>query len=220
MKRPAAARATDGSDMLPIRPRRNVHDIVAIGASAGGVEAVSDLVSLLPRDLAAAVLIVMHRDPGRTSHLHQVLSRRSKLKIVIPDEGYRLEEGVCIVSTPERHLTIGPGLQVHLMPDHFYRSHNVDALFNSLARNGGSRTIGVILSGLLKDGTAGLKAIKESGGIALVQSPEEAGYSDMPDNAIRHNGSIDMIAPIARLAKEISRLAGHAKSNNETVCSK
>jgi two-component system chemotaxis response regulator CheB len=212
--------AIDCPDMLPIRPRRNVHDIVAIGASAGGVEAVSDLVSLLPPDLAAAVLIVVHRDPGRISHLHQVLSRRSKLRILIPDEGYRLDEGVCVVSTPERHLTIGPGLQVHLMPDHFYRSHNVDALFNSLARNAGSRTIGVILSGLLKDGTAGLKAIKESGGIALVQSLEEAAYPDMPASAIRHNRSIDMIAPVAGLASEISRLAGRVRLDNETVCSR
>jgi two-component system chemotaxis response regulator CheB len=198
--------------MLPIRQRRNALDIVAIGASAGGVEAVSQLLSLLPGDLAAAVLVVVHRSPEKVSHLHQVLAYRSKLEVIVPKEGYRLEKGVCIVGMPDRHLTVGPGLLVHLMPNHFYRSHNVDALFNSLARKAGSRTIGVVLSGLLKDGSAGLKAIKESGGLAFVQDPNEAAYSDMPHNAIWHDGPIDLVAPLAELASEISHLVGRVNT--------
>src|SRR5689334_16894929 len=99
--------------MLPIRRRRNELDIVAIGASAGGVEAVSELLSHLPADLAAAVLVVVHRTPEKVSHLHQVLTYRSELKIIVPREGYRLEKGVCVVGTPERHLTVGPGLLMH-----------------------------------------------------------------------------------------------------------
>jgi|SRR5581483_315612 len=194
--------------MLPIQPKPNSHDIVVIGASAGGVEALAELLSLLPRDLAAAVLIVLHRAPERPSQLKDVLSQKTRLNITIPKEGERLDYGICFVGKPDQHLTVGPGLQMHLVPDHFYRGHNIDALFNSLARNAGNRTIGVILSGLLQDGALGLKAIKESGGAAFVQSPEEAAYPDMPQNAILHGGPIDLIAPISRIAPEIVRLTG------------
>ena len=99
---------------------------------------------------------------------------------------------------------------MHLLPDGFYRAHNVDALFCSLARYAGPRTIGVILSGMLKDGTLGLKAIKEAGGVALVQSPEEAAYSDMPCSAIKLDGAIDLVAPVDVLAGEICSLVRYA----------
>ena len=197
--------------MLPVQPKKDVFDIVAIGASAGGVNAIPKLLSQLPDDLAAAVLVVIHRDPGRTSYMHDILQDEARLKVVIPKQGDRLEYGVCIIGTPQQHLTIGPGLHVHLLPDHFYRGHNIDALFNSLARNVGSRTIGVILSGYLKDGTQGLKAIKESGGMAFVQSPHEASCPDMPRNAIQHNGRIDLIAPVTKLAEEIVRIVGRTR---------
>ena len=137
-----------------------------------------------------------------------ILSRRSQLRVVIPSQGDRLDYGVCVVGTPEQHLTVGPGLQLHLVPNHFYRSHNIDALFNSLARIAGNRTIGVILSGMLKDGALGLKAIKEAGGTALVQSREEAAYAEMPTSAIKHDGAIDLIAPVSKIAADIVRLAG------------
>lgn len=197
--------------VLPIEPKNIVLDIVAIGASAGGVEAITELISLLPPDLAAAVLVVLHRDPHRSSHLHTILGRCSQLKVVIPKQHDALEYGVCYIGTPDQHLTVGPGLHVHFLPDHFYRTHNVDALFNSLARNAGSRVVGIILSGYLKDGTQGLKAIKEAGGMTLVQSPEEASYPDMPENAIRHDGGIDLIAPVSKLAEELVRIVGRTR---------
>jgi len=197
--------------MLPVQPKKRSLDIVAIGASAGGVEAIAELLSRLPDDLAAAVLVVMHRDPDRTSSLHDILARTTGLKVAIPKQGDRLKHGVCLVGTPLQHLTIGPGLHVQLLLDHFYRAHNIDALFNSLARNVGNRTIGVILSGYLKDGSQGLKAIKEAGGMALVQSPDEASAPQMPQNAIRHGGPVDLIAPVNKLAEEIVRVVGRAK---------
>ena len=198
--------------MLPTLPKQNRLDIIAIGASAGGVEAVSNLLSLLPYDLAAAVLVVVHRDPERPSALLSILSRKGHLNVIVPKDGDRLDYGVCFLGKPDEHLTVGPGLQVHLMPDHFYRSHNIDALFNSLARNAGIRTIGIVLSGLLKDGTQGLKAIREAGGMAFVQSIEEAAYQDMPRNAIKHDGAIDLIGPISRIASEITRRSGRLRS--------
>jgi two-component system chemotaxis response regulator CheB len=197
--------------VLPVQPKKNVYNIVAIGASAGGVAAVSELLSLLPGDLAAAVLVVVHRDPDRRSHLQNILTRKCQLKVAVPRQGDRLEYGVCFVGTPDQHLTVAPGLHVHLMPGHFYRGHNIDALFNSLARSAANRAIGLVLSGMLKDGTQGLKAIKESGGMAFVQSPKEAAYPDMPENAVRHGGTIDLIAPVAELAKTLVKIAGRTK---------
>jgi two-component system chemotaxis response regulator CheB len=185
-------------------------DIVAIGASAGGVEAIPELLARLPRDLPASVLVVLHRPVDQISSLRRILARRSKLHLATPHEGESLRHGLCYVSEPDKHLTVGPHSHLHLLPNSFYRAHSIDALFWSLARHAGNRTVGVILSGLLKDGSFGLKAIKEAGGIVLVQSPEEAPYREMPQSAIRYGGPIDLVAPIDGLAREICRLTGYA----------
>jgi two-component system chemotaxis response regulator CheB len=174
------------------RPRQSQPDIVAIGASAGGVAAISQLVGQLPLGLPATILVVLHRPLERVSHLHGILSERANLRVLIAREGEQLRHGTCLIGEPDRHLTVGPDLRVHLLPNSFYRSHSIDALFCSLARHAGTRTIGVVLSGMLKDGTLGLKAIKEAGGIALVQSLEEAAYPEMPQSAIKHDGKIDL----------------------------
>jgi two-component system chemotaxis response regulator CheB len=123
----------------------------------------------------------------------------------VANEGSSLEHGVCLISPPERHLIVTPLLRIHLLADGFYRSHSIDALFNSLARCAGPRTIGVVLSGLMKDGTLGLRSIKEAGGVALVQSPTEAAYPDMPESAIHYDGGIDLVGSIDGLARDICR---------------
>ena len=181
-------------------------DIVAIGASAGGVEAVCKLVHALPADLPAAVLVALHRPVAGESQLQQILARVSRLPVIVARQGERLRPGVCYLGSPSRHLTVGPGLVANLVHDGFYRAHNIDLLFSSLARNAGKRAIGVVLSGLLKDGTQGLVALKEAGGKALVQSLGEASFKDMPRSAIEFDGAVDSIAPIAELAHEICRL--------------
>jgi two-component system, chemotaxis family, protein-glutamate methylesterase/glutaminase len=109
---------------------------------------------------------------------------------------------------PNRHLTVGPGARIHLLGDGFYRAHSFDALFESLARHVGPRTIGVILSGLLKGRSLGLRALKEAGGIALVQRPEDASFKEMPENAIEHDGPIDIIGSVDEIADEICRRVG------------
>lgn len=192
--------------MAANRSSEHGFDIVAIGASAGGIEPIRDLLRQLPRDLPAAILIVVHQPVGHKSQLAQILVRKDHLRIVIPKDGQVIERGVCFLGTPDEHLTIGPGLRAHLVPDGFYRGHNIDALFQSLARHAGNRTVGVVLSGMLKDGALGLKAIKEAGGMALVQAPEEATFSQMPRNAIRYDGPVDFIGPVHALAGEIRRL--------------
>jgi chemotaxis response regulator CheB len=103
---------------------------------------------------------------------------------------------------------VGSDLRIHLLPDSTYRGRTVDELFCSLARHAGERTIAVVLSGVQKDGALGMKAIKKAGGAALVQSPEEAIYPDMPQSAIKYDGPIDFVGPVNALAREISRMVG------------
>ena len=183
-------------------------NIIAIGASAGGVEAISSLMRQLPADLPASVLIVLHRPPLKTSYLPEIIRRNTRMKVALANNGSPLEPGVCLISPPDRHLTVTPNLHVHLFPDGLYRAGNIDLLFHSLAKFAGPNTIGVVLSGGLCDGTLGLKAIKHAGGISLVQSPSEAPFPDMPENAIRHDGAIDLIGPVATLGEEICRRLG------------
>ena len=183
-------------------------DIVAIGASAGGIGAMSRLVQALPPGLPASVLLVVHRAPDIPSRLKEVVQFHSHLRIEIPADGAPLQHGVGYVAPVGRHLSVSPGPVFHLLPDGFYRASSIDVLFQSLARCTGARTIGVVLSGMLKDGSLGLKAVKDAGGITMVQDPREAAFPDMPMNAIAHDGPVDFIGPISELAREICRRVG------------
>jgi len=185
-------------------------DIVAIGASAGGVEAVLSLLERFPANFPAAVLVVVHRPVETASRLYHILSRSIKLPILIAEEGQVLKKGLCLIGEPNRHLTVDANLRVHMLPDSFYRTHNIDALLCSLAGHAAARTIGVVLTGLRKDGALGLRTIKEAGGMALVQSPKEAAYAEMPESAIEAAGEVDLIAPIDVLVRKICELVGEA----------
>lgn len=182
--------------------------VVAIGASAGGVPAISRLLGQLPADLNASVIIALHRPADLASYLQAILERAAKLHVKLAEEGEALRSGDCYVAPPDQYLTLAPDERIHLLPDGFHRRHNIDTPFSSLAHRAGDRTIGVVLSGALGDGTLGLKAIKEAGGVALVQRPSEADFPQMPENAIAYDGAIDLIAPIDVLAKEIVSRTG------------
>src|SRR5438067_1593663 len=129
-------------------------DIIAIGASAGGLTAISRLLAQLPADLPASVLVVLHRPHEQTSSLREILTRKTRLRVVLAREDEALEHGTCYIGEPRRHLTLGPDSRLHLLVDGFYRGHCIDALFCSLARHAGKRTIGVILSGALRESGA------------------------------------------------------------------
>ena len=183
----------------------NAHpDIVAIGASSCGIEALQSLLAAIS-DLDAIVLVVLHRPANRTSFLREILMRELRMPVVIARHGELLHYGVCYIAEPSQHLMVGPGLRADLLPDHRYTTRNIDQLFISLAQHYGART-SVVLSGQLDDGARGLAAIKKAGGIAIVQSPDEAAYPDMPRNAIKYDGPVDLVAPIPDLASEIIRL--------------
>jgi two-component system chemotaxis response regulator CheB len=188
--------------------------IVAVGASAGGVEAVIRLLARLPGDLPAIVLVVVHRHKRRSSHLQSVIRRYANMPVVVPSEGERLHPGVCYLGSMERHLTVGPGATASLRPAASQGRSSIDTLFLSLARHAGPRTIALVLSGLLDDGARGLAAIREAGGVTLVQDPNEAAFKEMPQSAI-DLGPVDCIAGIEDLARQVCRLTVRAPAPSE-----
>lgn len=181
------------------------HDIVVIGASAGGVEAISTLVAELPRDLRAAVLVVLHLARGR-SVLPEILTRVGRLPARHPADGETLRYGRIYVAPPDHHLTVdGPTVRVQHGPTENGVRPAVDPLFRSAARSFGSRVIGVILTGSLDDGTAGMAAVKEAGGVTVVQDPTEAFAPSMPRSALDFVG-VDHVLPLREIPPLIDTL--------------
>ncbi|MGI4787669.1 MAG: chemotaxis protein CheB [Janthinobacterium lividum] len=191
------------------------HDIVVIGASAGGVEALAEFVQGLPADLPAAVFVVLHVPAYGHSVLPNILSRRGPLTARHPENGELIQPGRIYVAPPDHHLLIKSGrILLTRGPAENHHRPAIDTLFRSAARCCGSRVIGIVLTGTLDDGTAGLQSIKMRGGIALVQDPEEALFAGMPRSAIE-NVAVDAIQSIAVLAKTVERLAGEPAGQEE-----
>ncbi len=184
-------------------PARN---IIVIGASAGGIEALLTLARGLPADLPAAVLVVVHVPSDSTSMLPQLLSRAGPLPATHPEDGAAIRQGQIYVAPPNQHLLLMPG---HVRVRHGPRENGhrpaIDPLFRSAARAYGRRVVGVILSGTLDDGTAGLLAIKTRDGAAVVQDPDDAIFSSMPRSAIVAV-PVDHIVPLSEMAATLTRL--------------
>jgi two-component system chemotaxis response regulator CheB len=174
-------------------------DVIVVGASAGGVQALQGLVAQLSPELPAAVVVVLHLMSAGTSVLHDILDRAGPLPATQARDGEELERGHVYVAPPDYH-TLLRGSVIHLSPGPRENGHRpaIDPLFRSAARAYGSRVIGVVLSGTLDDGTDGLRLIKQRGGATVVQDPDDAAYSDMPESAIRYVGP-DRIVPLAEM---------------------
>ncbi len=182
------------------------HDIVVIGASAGGVEALLTLVKTLPRDLPAALFVVLHVPPDGTSALPNILAAAGALPAAHPRDGEPIEHGRIYVAPPDYHLLIEPGhVRLSRGPRENRYRPAVDPLFRSAARAYGPRVIGVVLSGMLDDGSAGMIALARRGGIGIVQEPGDALFPGMPQSAIS-NDSPAHILPIAEIGPLIARL--------------
>ncbi|MEZ0603802.1 chemotaxis protein CheB [Paraburkholderia sp. IW21] len=181
--------------------RRN---IVVIGTSAGGVQTLRDLFGLLPHDLPAAVLVVQHTPPYAPSKLHEIIARTTGLHVSPAVDGSALQAGTVHVAVADRHLMVENGvIRLTRGPKESRARPSVDVLFRSAAAWFGDRVIGAVLTGALDDGTAGLWAIKDRGGLAFVQEPAEADFSSMPESAIQHV-DVDFVGPVAALAGKIA----------------
>lgn len=183
------------------------HDIIVIGASAGGVEALIKLVDTLAADLPAALFIVLHVPPDSPSLLPHILNRHTLLIALHPEDKTKIEQGHIYIAPPNNHLLVEQGyVRIVRGPRENRHRPAIDPLFCSAAGAYGSRVIGVILSGTLDDGTAGLLAIKHLGGLAVVQDPDDAMYTGMPTSAI-HNVAVDHVVPVSEMGQLLNRLA-------------
>jgi len=161
--------------------------VIVMGASAGGVEALTRIVRDLPKDLPAAVFVTIHFPATGSSALARILGRAGKMAATHAVDGQRMQEGHIYIAPPDHHLLVFPDrMRLYRGPRENGNRPAVDPMFRSAALAFGARVIAVIMSGNLDDGTSGLIAVKRRGGIAVVQDPEEALFPSMPQSAVDH----------------------------------
>ena len=180
--------------------------IIAIGASAGSFEPVRELVSRFPKDIPAAIFIVMHVGPG-PSEMPSILRTRSTLPVMHAEDKLLISPGRIYVAPADHHVVLADGvMELSRGPRENWTRPAIDPLFRTAARSFRDRVIGVVLSGALDDGTAGLIHIKHHGGLSIVQDPREAAVPDMPRNALRED-DVDHIVKIADMPALLDELA-------------
>jgi two-component system chemotaxis response regulator CheB len=182
-------------------------EIVALAASAGGLNALTQVLADLPKGFAAALVVVQHLDRRHRSLMADILSRRTALKVKEAEEGDRLAPGTAYIAPPNRHLLVNPDRTLTLTQTelvHFVRP-SADLLFESAAASFREGAIAVILSGTGHDGAMGVKAIKKMGGTVIVQAPSSSEFRGMPDAALE-TGYADFVLPLAEIAPAIATL--------------
>jgi two-component system, chemotaxis family, protein-glutamate methylesterase/glutaminase len=182
-------------------------DIVAMAASAGGLNALSQVLGALPREFPLGIVVVQHLDPRHRSLMAEILGRRTKLNVVEAKHGERLQQGTVHVAPPDHHLLVNAeGLLTltHTELVHFVRP-SADLLFESTAASFRERALAVVLSGSGSDGAMGVKAIKKMGGTVLVQDKESSEFFGMPEAALR-TGMVDFVLPLAEIAPALTTL--------------
>lgn len=181
-------------------------DIVVIGASAGGIAALTTLLSGLPADFPAALFVVVHIPPSAISRLPEILSRAGPLPATHAQHGEAIAPGHIYVAPPDRHLLVRQGwIDLFRGPRENHSRPAIDPLFRTAARAYGPRVIGIVLSGALYDGSMGLLAVKTRGGVAIVQDPQDAAFESMPRSAL---GTVDAdhVVPMADMAMVLTDL--------------
>ena len=184
-------------------------DIIVVGASTGGVDALAEVARGLPADFPAAVFVVCHFPAGERSVLPQILGRAGPLLATHAADGEPFRSGHVYVAPPDHHLLLGPGQRMRVTRDARENHHRpaIDPLFRSAARYYRDRVVGVILTGALHDGVAGLMAVRAAGGVAVVQDPNDAFAAAMPRNAAELAGA-DHVLPASAVAPQLVRLVG------------
>jgi len=204
------ARRNMGEEHLSERKRNGSHtaefltkgafDIVALAASAGGLNALSQVLAALPADFPAALVVVQHLDPRHRSLMADILSRRTALSVKQAKEGDRLAPATAYIAPPNKHLLVNADGSLSLTQTelvHFVRP-SADLLFESVAASFKNRAIAVVLSGTGSDGTMGVKAIKKMGGTVIVQDEKTAEFVGMPTAAVK-TGSVDFVLPLEEI---------------------
>ena len=182
--------------------RRN---LIVIGASLGGVQALRRLLAQLPPDLEAAVFVVQHTGPH--GQIDTALESEARLPVRAPEDGERFALGTVYVAPADRHMLVGAkSIQLVRGPRENGSRPAIDPLFRSAAAHHGARVVGIVLTGLLDDGGAGLDAIRRSGGVTVVQDPGDAAFPDMPRNALALAPASHVI-PLAEMGELIVRLS-------------
>jgi len=176
-------------------------DVVAIGASAGGLNALSQVLDTLPQSFPSSIVVVQHLSPLHKSWMAHLLGRSARLPVKQAEHNEIMLPGTVYVAPPDEHLLVGPGkLQLaHTQLVHFSRP-SIDLLFESIAGTYGSRALGVVLSGSGSDGSAGIRAIKEAGGATIAQNPDEAEFPPMPRAAVE-TGCVDFVVPLEAIGQ-------------------
>ena len=180
--------------------------IVGIGASAGGLEACRKFVAALPSQTGMAFIVVQHLDPNHESMMVDLLADHTSLAVLQATDGRRIERDHIYLIPPGTSLSVVGGM-LHLSQPEMRHGARMpfDFLLHSLAEECGALAIGVVLSGTGADGSLGLKAVKEKGGLVVAQDPDEAGYDSMPRNAIV-TGAVDFVLPVAKIPEALIRL--------------
>ena len=192
----------------PVEPV-GTRGFVAIGASAGGLHALTTVLCALPGDFPAPIAVVQHLDPRYRSLMAQILGRKTHLLVREAAMGVRAEPGLVYVAPPDHHLLIEPDGTFTLTRSelvHFVRP-SIDLLFESLAGAFRERAVGVILTGSGSDGAAGVSAIKRMGGTVIVQDEKSAEFSGMP-TAAQRAATVDLVLPLEEIAPALRRVVG------------
>jgi len=187
-------------------------EVLAIGASAGGLEALQRLFSLLVEPLPWAGIVVQHLHPKHKTHLPAILNRKAPFPVREATEGVVLESNLFYTAPIAHHLTVAPDRTLHLNHDpkeHFSRP-SIDVLFRSVAESFGERAIAILLTGSNTDGAEGIKQVKQRGGMAIAQDPATASSSRMPQAAIDIEG-VDWVLSIEEIADKLNALMREGK---------
>jgi two-component system chemotaxis response regulator CheB len=181
-------------------------DIIVIGASAGGVQALMRVVSALPVNLSASIFVVVHTSPDAPGVLDKVLNRLDGQRARYARNGMKIERDTIYIAPPDRHMMVEESaIRITRGPKQNRNRPSIDALFQSAAAAFRERVIGVVLTGYLGDGSAGLATIKKAGGVTVVQDPEDAQVSEMPIQALQRTDP-DYCAPLDHIPRILESL--------------
>lgn len=182
-------------------------DLVALAASAGGIQAISQILSALPASFPVPLAVVLHRGAGAPQALPRILARQTMLTVKLAEEGDVLRPGMVYVAPADRHLTVDADRKLHLGDGRRIKfvSSSANPLLDSAAASLGGRIIAIVLTGSGSNGTDGVQAVKATGGIVIAQDPATAMQAGMPRAAI-DTGAVDYVLPLGEIAHALVRL--------------